>query len=350
MMSVRKGAIVGFGNVAANGHLPGWRERSDFRIVAVTDCDPQRRALAERLIPGVRTYASSDELLRNERLDFVDVATPPAYHTEAILAAADAGVHVICEKPLTTSLREYSILRAAVQRAGIVLYTVDNWKYSEAFRVVREIVAQGALGPLNAIAFDTERNGCSAATRDNWRVRASIAGGGILVDHGWHAFYLLLALANERPERISASLERRRYIDAEVEDTALCAVDFPSVTAEIRLTWAAPARHTSWRLVGDDGQLVIDDDQLVLQGRSTQRSQRLATALSAGSHHPEWFGGVIDAFRRELDDPSVQGANQAEAEWCLLMLNLAYASDAQDSRPLAVPRRSEWFEGSVAQP
>ena len=148
----------------------------------------------------------------------------------------------------------------------------------------------------------------------------------------------------------AAMLERRRYVDAEVEDTALCAVDFPSLTAEIRLTWAASERHTSWRLQGADGQLLIDDDQLVMQAKDAHRSRRLATALSAGSHHPEWFAGVVDAFRRELDEPSVRGANQAEAEWCLLMLGLAYASAAQDSRPLAVPERSEWFEGEGTQP
>ncbi|HXQ20595.1 MAG TPA: Gfo/Idh/MocA family oxidoreductase [Candidatus Acidoferrales bacterium] len=350
MTSARDGAIIGFGNVAAHGHLPGWRERSDFRIVAVSDCDPQRRALAEQLIPGVRTYADSAALLRRERLDFVDIATPPAQHTAAVLAAANAGVHVLCEKPLTTSWKEYRAVRAAVQRAGVVLYTVDNWKYSEAFRVAREMLAGGALGALHAISFDTARNGCATATGDNWRVRASIAGGGILVDHGWHAFYLLLALANQSPQRIRATLERHRYVDAEVEDTALCAVDFPSLTAEIRLTWAASERHTSWHLQGDDGQLRIDDDELVIQAKDAYRSRRLATALSAGSHHPEWFAGVVDSFRRELDEPSVRGTNQAEAEWCLLMLGLAYASDAQDSRPLAVPERSEWLEAEGTQP
>jgi len=97
MTPSRHGAIIGFGNVAANGHLPGWRERSDFDIVAVAEPDPQRRALAIELIPGVRTYADSAALLRQERLDFVDIASPPALHAPAIVAAAHAGLHVLCE-------------------------------------------------------------------------------------------------------------------------------------------------------------------------------------------------------------------------------------------------------------
>jgi len=343
MTKPRDGAIIGFGNVAANGHLPGWRERSDFRIVAVADPEPQRRALAAQLIPGVRTYAAGDELLRRERLDFVDVASPPTLHAPTVIAAAAAGVHVLCEKPLTTAVSEYRAVRAAVERAGVVLYTVHNWKYSEAFRAARQLLAAGTLGALSSISFETARDGCAAASHDNWRVRASVAGGGILVDHGWHAFYLLLALANEQPRRIRACLERRRYVDAEVEDTALCAVDFPSLSGEIRLTWAASERYTRWRVVGDDGYLEINDDEFVVQDKRSRYARRLASALSAGSHHPEWFAGVIDAFRQELDDPAARGVNQAEAECCLMMLNLAYASGAQASRPLDVPGRGDWF-------
>jgi len=349
MSATRCGAIIGFGNVAAHGHVPGWRAQSDLSIVAVSDPDPQRRALARELIPGVRVYTDTGALFRHEQLDFVDIATPPGLHAAAIRHAAQAGAHVLCEKPLTTSLVEYRDVRDATHRAGVVLHTVHNWKYSEAFRAAQQVVADGSLGTLNAIAFDTARNGCAAASGDNWRVHAALAGGGILVDHGWHAFYLLLALANARPQRISARVERRRYVDAEVEDTALCSVQFPGLNAEIRLTWAANERRTTWRLSGDDGELRIDDDRLVVQGKESRYACQLTTALSSGSHHPEWFSGVIQDFRRELDDPAVRGRNQAEAELCLLMLSVAYASAARDSEQLEVPLPEPPFEERRAQ-
>jgi predicted dehydrogenase len=341
--ALRRGAIIGFGNVAASGHVPGWRERPDFRIVAVTDPDPERRACALSLLPGVHTYTDADALLHGEQLDFVDIAAPPAVHAPLVIAAANAGVHVLCEKPLTASMQEYSTVQAAVRRAGIVLHTVHNWKYSDAFRAVQRIMASGALGALRTITFDTARDGCAAATGDNWRMRAALSGGGILVDHGWHALYLMLAIAGEAPQRIRAVLERRRYIDAEVEDTALCTVYFPSLTGEIRLTWAAAERRTCWRVVGDDGELLVDDDRLVLRGQHSQHVEQLPTALSMGSHHPDWFAGVIDSFRTELDQPATRGANQTEAEWCLLLLSLAYASDAQGARTLDVRTPSGWI-------
>jgi len=347
MTRPRNGAIVGFGNVAANGHLPIWRDRRDFRIVAVADAAADRRALAERLLPGVRTYPHHDDLLRHEQLDFVDIATPPAWHAPAIVAAARAGVDVLCEKPLTPSLKDYRAVRGAVGHAGVVLHTVHNWKYSEAFRTVRQLLAEGSLGRLTTVAFDTARNGCAGSTGDNWRVQAGVAGGGILVDHGWHLFYLLLSLAEEQPSRVRATLARHRYVDAEVEDTAVCQIEFPSLAAEIHLTWAATERRTRWRFVGEDGELLIDEDRVLLQRKAARHTRYLTTALSAGSYHPEWFDGVIDSFRAELDDPHLRGTNQAEAEWCLLMLNLAYASDARASLPMEVPHLSDWFDGSA---
>ena len=118
----------------------------------------------QRCCPGVRAYADAAELLRQERLDFVDIAAPPALHAPLMIAAADAGVHVLCEKPLTTSLPDYRAVRAAVRRAGVVLHTVHNWKYSEAFQAVQRLLADGALGALTRSAFDTARNGCAAAS------------------------------------------------------------------------------------------------------------------------------------------------------------------------------------------
>jgi predicted dehydrogenase len=76
MSSARRGAIIGFGNVAEKGHLPGWLDATDFEIVAVADPAPQRRAQAAKLIPGARTYAEYDELLARESPDFVDIASP----------------------------------------------------------------------------------------------------------------------------------------------------------------------------------------------------------------------------------------------------------------------------------
>jgi predicted dehydrogenase len=343
MNFARFGAIVGFGNVAVHGHLPAWKSRRDFEIRAVVDAAAERRALASEQLPGVAVHASLTDLLGSgESLDFVDLATPPAFHAADILAAARADLHVLCEKPLTTSVHEYIAVRKALLRSGTALHVVHNWKFSEAFRAVQRVLRDGRLGKLQRVVFETKRDGF-AASRDDWRLQPSVGGGGILVDHGWHNFYLLLALANAAPQRIRATIDKRRYVDADVEDTASCEIEFPSMTAEVHLTWAASERRTRWELIGSDGRLLVDDDRIIAEGRRAEPSRRLSAGISAGSHHPEWFPSVIDSFRREMDDTRVRGESQREAEWCLQMLHLAYASAAQGGQPLEVLPLDEAF-------
>src|SRR6202008_4750104 len=95
-----RGAIIGLGNVALHGHLPGWRRRNDVEIVAVTDARPEQRALAEAQAPGTRWYPTATEPLAQTDVDFVDICTPPSSHAALIREALEAGRHVLCEKPL----------------------------------------------------------------------------------------------------------------------------------------------------------------------------------------------------------------------------------------------------------
>jgi predicted dehydrogenase len=342
MTSARRGAIIGFGSVAENGHLPGWRDVGDFEIVAVADPVAGRRARAEELIPNLHTYSSLDELFASEALDFVDIASPPLFHQPAILAAAAAGVDVLCEKPLTVTAEIYRPMRRAVEESEILLHVVHNWKYSEAFLALSDLLASGSLGRIDEVVFETRRNGWSVSA-DDWRIKRSIAGGGILVDHGWHNFYLILAVAGEQPTGLRATLERLRYREAEIEDTACCRIDFPRMTAEIRLTWAASERRTRWEVRGRSGRVVVDDDVVEIEHDGPREVRRLHSGLSAGSHHADWFPGVIDSFRRELDDPGVRGTNRREAEQCLVLLDRAYASAAAGGARLELPSPDELF-------
>ena len=103
---VLRGAFVGFGNVAAEGHLPGWRLRKDVAIVAATDVASARRDAFSAACPGGRWYDSVDRLLAGEALDFVDICAPPGSHAALIRRALDAGFHVLCEKPLVTRVAQ----------------------------------------------------------------------------------------------------------------------------------------------------------------------------------------------------------------------------------------------------
>ncbi|GIW44780.1 MAG: hypothetical protein KatS3mg077_2062 [Candidatus Binatia bacterium] len=334
-MRVWRGAIAGFGQVAVHGHLPAWQRQHDFELVAVCDADPARRALAAKLLPAARVYPSFEELLGHEHIDFVDIATPPATHAAHVEAAARHGVHVLCEKPLTTSLAEFHWMARCARAAGVILHTVHNWRFSEAYQALQAAMRRERLGPIHHVEWRTVRQGCAPGAGGLWRLDPALAGGGILVDHGWHAFYLLADLIGELPEEVSAAMSQERYRDTPVEDTATCRVSFPSSTAEIHLTWAGNTRETCWRIVARDGEVRLANTRLHVCGQTGEREFELPSP-AAGSHHPEWFDGVIAEFRAALARPAERRDNLAEAALCVALLHDAYRSAKAAGRPFKV--------------
>ena len=141
-----RGAIIGLGNVALHGHLPGWLSRADIEIVAVTDTDPARRATWAERLPAARWNDSPEQLMGGTSLDFVDICTPPSSHAVLIRQALAHRLHVLCEKPLVGSLPDlYSLVEQAAG-ADRVLHTVHNWHHAPIVRQTRALVADRAIG------------------------------------------------------------------------------------------------------------------------------------------------------------------------------------------------------------
>src|SRR5689334_6055004 len=105
-MKKLRGAIVGYGFIMDKGHAAAYRERTDVQITAIADISEDRRAAAAAAWPDARIYPDHGSLFASEagKLDFVDIATPPSDHAAVAHAAFDAGLNVLCEKPLAASL------------------------------------------------------------------------------------------------------------------------------------------------------------------------------------------------------------------------------------------------------
>src|SRR5438309_2237530 len=161
-----RGAIIGFGNIAIQGHVPAWRRRHDVEIVAGTDARPAQRAALATHMPGARWYDSSDALLADAGLDFVDIATPPSSHAPLIRGALARRLHVLCEKPLVHSLDELGALRALAEEHGRVLHTVHNWHHAPIVRRTATLVREGAIGQVTRVDWHT------------LRTRPALSGGG----------------------------------------------------------------------------------------------------------------------------------------------------------------------------
>ncbi|HMF09373.1 MAG TPA: Gfo/Idh/MocA family oxidoreductase [Thermoanaerobaculia bacterium] len=317
-----KGAFVGFGNVARLGHLPAWLSRDDVEIVAAADVRPEGRTALAAALPAARWYESPQAMLAEEELDFVDVCTPPAFHAAEIRRALEREVHVLCEKPLVLREDDLEELAALARRNNRALATVHNWRHAPALRRVSELAAAGELGSILRCRWETLRDQPAGAAGfpegGNWRVDPAIAGGGILIDHGWHALYAIQSWISGEPERIRATLESRRHREWAIEDTAEVRLDFPQAAAEIFLTWAAGDRANRLWLEGSAATLVLDGARLeIRQPDGTVRSNETIGRLSEGSHHPDWFGATAAEFLSEIREPSRRGRSLGEARKCL---------------------------------
>jgi predicted dehydrogenase len=318
-----RGAFIGFGNVAASGHIPGWRARNDVAIVAATDAAPSRRDAFLAACPDGRWHDGLDEMLEREQLDFVDVCAPPGLHAALIERTLDAGLHVLSEKPLATRIDDAERLASVAARSQRVLHSVHNWLYAPICLKVSALIGEGAIGAVRSVRWRTLRTQPAAAVGApgvaNWRVDARLAGGGVLVDHGWHALYCVVRWAG-LPLSLSARLETRRFHDKPLEDTATLNLETAAGLSRIFLTWAAEERSNAIEVDGEKGEIRVAGDAVVVRSNSQARRWTLPS-LSEGSHHPDWFGGVAADFLA-----AARGAGEGNLDEALLCARLIDAA------------------------
>jgi predicted dehydrogenase len=335
-----RGGIIGLGNVAVHGHVPGWLERREVEIVAVSDTHPPRRAVGTERLPAARWFDSAESLLAGTRLDFVDICTPPSSHAPLIRAALERGVHVLCEKPLVRSADELAAVADLARASGCVLHTVHNWHHAPMVRLASELLYAGEIGRPTRVIWHTLRTQPAAPGQsgdDNWRLDPAVAGGGVLSDHGWHVSYVIQRwLGGGPPLAVQARLETRRHTAWPVEDTAALTITFAGAVADVFLTWAADERR-NWALIeGETGRIELRDDTVILAGSGAER-RWTRPPLSAGSHHPDWFGAAADDFLSEIASGAPTGVNLAEATVCAVVERLARESSRRGGATVTVP-------------
>ena len=336
-----RGAISGFGEVAARAHLPGWLTRESVAIGVVHDPISERRHEAIRLIKNVRVYDDLELMLDGEAPDFVDVASPPGMHHEAARAALGAGAHVIVEKPLALSMVEFDELAALAKQTRRVLMCVHNWKFAPAYAAASRAIQQRKLGEIRFVSIDRLRTEPAGALGSGVKWRASSAsGGGILIDHGWHVFYLMnWLLGGEKPVSISARLQSPDGVD--VDDVADVRIRFGGgAFCRAHLSWRAPVRRTSALVYGDRASLEIEGERVTLTDRSGTVEDLSVADVADDSYHAAWFGAVAAEFEQavaEGTDSPIALRNLAEARISLALIDAARQSATRDGVEISLP-------------
>lgn len=335
--------LVGYGWIAEHGHAPWYRDAADVQVVAVADVCAARRAAAERDFPGVRVYADAAHLLASEAdaLDLVDIATPPSEHAAVATLCLAHGLHVLCEKPLATSVAAAQAMVRAAEHHQRALYPCHTYKHAPVIRTVNRWLAEGRIGRVHQVSLQTLRNTHArgtAAWRPDWRRERRWAGGGIAMDHGSHTFYLALDWLGGEPQTVTAKLSTRDGLDT--EDTCHCALTTPNGLAVAHLTWTAGVRRVAYTLHGEHGAISVRDDDAELSvlgplrpdgnGAATCQIERLAVPSAwTDASHASWFGALFSQFVRAIERREWAGSELQQALTCVRIIETAYASQRQ---------------------
>jgi predicted dehydrogenase len=263
--------LIGAGGIA-NAHVGGFR-RNPGKVVFAAVADPVRKN-ADRFVAEFNPVLYNDyhTMIEDAGIDAVDICLPHHLHKDAILAAAAAGKHVLCEKPLCLTVEEAREITAAVEKSGITVMCAHNQLFLPPVARARELLDAGLLGTIYNIR--TTDSFFNDFTRENmgWRARAASSGGGALIDTGYHPSYLLLYLAGSKPVEATAMLSTHRLTFMEGEDSAQVLVRFRNgVMGSVVTSWASEASANTERfsVVGELGSMYSDGESLtyILRGK-----------------------------------------------------------------------------------
>jgi len=147
-----RGGIIGCG-FFAQFHIEGWRRMPEVELAAAVDPDLERARKA-----ASHAYASAEEMLDAERLDFVDIATRPDSHAALVALAASRKVPVICQKPMAPSWSDAVGMVNAAEAGGIPFMIHENWRWQPWYRALKNLIDRGEIGRPIDYWFRTRRN------------------------------------------------------------------------------------------------------------------------------------------------------------------------------------------------
>lgn len=291
--------IIGTGHRASRAHIPAIRSfDSQMQIVAV--CDVMEKHLqdgVQRAGGAVEAYADYQKLLADERINAVLIATPNLLHKEMVVAALEAGKHVMCEKPMAVSIDECRAMKSAGEQrpSQVVLYTMQL-RYSPVYQALRGQIEQGAIGQPRQAIFIEQRGDWNRGDvwqyddpklgKVNWRF-SHAASGGTLNEKVCHYFDLLHWMAGSSPQRVSCSGGTSVYRDGrDTWDHASTTLTYPGGLQAVHALCMFAPNRLELQVIGDAGSISVGEKSLMLTVKGKQQEIPLPEEIRHGQRGP----------------------------------------------------------------
>ncbi len=249
-------AVVGLGHLSLNQILPVFGASKYCKVTALVSGDREkaRRIAAQYGVPesGLYDYNTYDKLASNPTVQVIYIVLPNSMHAEYVERGAKASKHILCEKPMATSVRDCERMIAFCQQASVKLMIAYRQQYEPMNREIAKMVRSGKLGTLKSyIATNAQDQGDPS----QWRQKIALAGGGCLPDVGIYCLNAARFLTGEEPSEVwGATIQPKddpRF--TEVEETCIFGMRFPSGLVAACSTGYGAHRSQMLRLEGERG-------------------------------------------------------------------------------------------------
>ncbi|MGH2533031.1 MAG: Gfo/Idh/MocA family protein [Thermomicrobiales bacterium] len=255
--------VIGCGRIAQFAHIHNLMRNPRARVVAVADIDlAKAKSTAEQW--GIEAYYQDyRDVIAHPGVEMVDVTTWPTAHAAPVIAAAEAGKHVLCEKPIATTIEEADAMVDAAERAGVKFAMGYQPQFGQIWPTVKHLLDEGVCGQVMGMGIIGLN---PSSHRVPWFLKKEIAGGGILMDRGIYTAYFINWLLGP-VERVYASKEIFRkevmvgdtlLTDIDVEDTVAATLKFRNgAIGTWYAGWAVAGSHSSTSIDGPDGSILM---------------------------------------------------------------------------------------------
>jgi UDP-N-acetylglucosamine 3-dehydrogenase len=250
--------VIGAGAIAQACHLPGYAKDDRAELTAFADPDPARHKEIRKQYPAMSGYKDHRDMLLAEKLDVVSVCSPNVYHAPQTIDALDARCHVLCEKPMATTVKDAERMGAAAKQARKKLMIGFTHRMLAGPMRCKALLDKGDIGKPFMMRVRFAHGGPYPGwAKSDWFYDPALAAGGAMLDMGIHAIDLCQWLVGPIVGVHAMAATLLKKID--VDDNALLMVEFKNnALGYIDVGWTSKPGFTGFEIYGTTGSVICD--------------------------------------------------------------------------------------------
>lgn len=246
--------LIGTGRIADDRMLPGINSFEGNRLVGVVSRDAARAQDFARRHGAEHAYTRFEDLLANPDVTAVAIHTPNALHAEQAIAAARAGKHVFCDKPMATSVADAERMIAECEKAGVKLGMNFHNRFMPAFVETKRVIDSGEIGEVKLVQLEASPGARPGARLATWRVDPGLAGLGTTMSIGVHVYDILRFLLSSEIDSVSSFFDTPRDV---MEEVNLSMLRFANgALAQLSVHESVPHPHNDFVVYGTKGRML----------------------------------------------------------------------------------------------